>query len=287
MCEDNVECDKKEEIMQELYEQIVLDNMTDIFKFIIVLIIGFIIIKLLNYFVGKSKVINKLEPTVRIFLKGLTKFLLYATYLIVLLSVAGVPMTTFIAMMSAIGLAIGLALQGNLSNFASAIMILVFKPFKIGDVIESQGSIGTVQEIQILFTHILTFDNRKVIIPNSELVNARIINYTSESSRRIDLVFGASYENDVEQVKEVLQQVVDNHESILKEPAPIIRLTNHNSSSLDYDVKVWVDKTMFWPVRYDLLENVQKAFEINDIKIPYPQHEIWMANYQETERSKS
>ncbi len=273
--------------MRELYEQIILENIADIFKFGIVLVVGFITIKLINYFIGKSKIVNKVEPTVGIFLKGLTKFLLYATYIIILLSVAGVPMTTFIAMMSAIGLAIGLALQGNLSNFASAIMILLFKPFKIGDIIESQGNIGTVQEIQMLFTHILTFDNRKVIIPNSELVNARIINYTSESLRRIDLVFGASYENDVEQVKDVLRQVVSGNEMILKEPEPIIRLTNHNSSSLDYDVKVWVDKTMYLPVRYDLLENVRKAFENNDIKIPYPQHEIWMANYPESEKPKS
>lgn len=245
-----------------------------IIQFLAVLIIGYIIIKFIKRITNRLPIFKRLDETVVSILKNMITFFLYAIYLITLLTIIGVPMTTFVAILSAMGLAVALALQGNLANFAGAIMILTFKPFKIGDFIESQGTMGTVKEIQLFFTHLLTPDNRKVIIPNAELVSARVINYTSESTRRIDLVFGVSYDSDIEEVKAVIHSVINNNGLILNEPEPLVRLANHNDSSLDYDVKVWVNKENYWPVRYDLHEQIKNEFDKNNIEIPLPKQDI-------------
>ena len=253
-----------------------VDNSPGVIKFLIVLVVGYLAIRLLTYIFGKSKVMKKLDPTIFALISGLVRFFLYVAYLIIILSLLGIPMTTFIAMLSALGLAIALALQGNLSNFASTLMLLTFKPFKVGDFIESQNNIGTVKDIQLLFTHILTPENKKIIIPNSELINSRITNYTSEENRRIDFVFSASYDDDVEEVKDIIMEIVDKHPLILKEPLPVVRLSGHALNSLDYDVKVWGHKDNFWSIKYDMYEQVRAEFLKRNITIPYSQHTLWM-----------
>lgn len=258
-----------------------VDNMSQTISIIATVIIGFVLIKAITIILDKSKFMKKLDPTIVTFMNGFIRFIMYVVYLIVLLTMIGIPMTTFIAMLSAIGLAIALALQGNLSNFASAIIILGFKPFKVGDFIESQNNIGTVKEIQMLFTHILTPDNRKIIIPNSELTNSRMINYTAEKIRRIDLVIGASYKDDIEYVKEIITKVVKGHEKVLETPEPVIRLGSHGSSSLDYDVKIWIEKDDYWTVKYDLYEKISYAFIKNNITIPFPQRTVWVNHSEE------
>ena len=254
--------------------QFFTNNQTTIIQFLGVLIIGFIIIKVIIKMMNRFKIFRRLDETVVSILKGIVVFFIYAIYLITLLSILGVPMTTFVAILSAMGLAVALALQGNLSNFAGAIMILTFKPFKVGDFIDSQGTMGTVKEIQLFFTHLLTPDNRKVIIPNSELVNARVTNFTSEARRRIDLIFGVSYDSDIEYVKTLILEIIHNNEMILSDPEAVVRLANHNSSSLDYDVKVWVEKDNYWAVRYDLHEQIKTSFDEHNISIPFPQRDI-------------
>jgi len=260
----------------EVIDSFIDKNGQMVFKLVLALVVGYLVIKFISLMLSNSKVMRKVDPTIATFLTGFIRFVLNVTYIIVILSMLGIPMTTFIAMLSALGLAIALALQGNLSNFASTLMILSFKPFKVGDFIESQSNIGTVKEIQLLFTHILTPDNRKLIVPNSELVNARITNYTSEPNRRIDLVFSASYDDDISSVKETIIRVVESHDMILKDPEPVVRLAAHNMSSLDYDVKIWVNRENYWTVRYDLHEGIREAFLKNGITIPYNQHTIWM-----------
>lgn len=267
----------------EWIKDLIENNSSDIIKFFVFLIGGYLGIKLILLIFKKTKMMKKIDPTIGSLLSGLLKFLLFTGYIIALLSSLGVPMTTFIAMFSAVGLAIALALQGNLSNFASTLMILFFKPFKVGDFIESQNNMGTVKEIQMLFTHLLTPDNRKVIIPNSELINVRIINYTSEENRRIDLVFSTSYQDDIDKVKDLINQLVKDHELIMDDPIPVIRLVNHGSSSLDYDVKVWVKKENYWAVRYDLNELIRKIFVEYDVTIPYPQREVTMTQMERRE----
>lgn len=242
--------------------------------FVSLLIVGYFAIKVILY--GAKKSIGKLnmDKTISSFLLGFLRFMLYVAYVIALLNVVGVPMTSFIALLSAVGLAVALALQGNLSNFASALVILIFKPFKVGDFIETQSSMGTVKDIQLLFTYILTPDNRKVIIPNSELVNSRVTNYTSEERRRIDLVISAAYENDVETVKSIVMGIIQNNDLVIMDPEPVVRLANHGASALEYDVKVWVAKSDYWTVRYGLMEEIKEQFDQNGIRIPYPQREV-------------
>ncbi len=254
--------------------ELINDNANQIIKFIVIAVIGYIVIKVIMLIFNKSKSIVKIDPNVGSFLKGLIKFLLYAVYIIMLLTLIGIPITTFVAMLGAVGLAIALALQGNLSNFASAILILMFKPFVVGDYIECKGDSGSVRDIQLLFTTIITPDNKKVTIPNSDLINSSVINYTSEDTRRIDLIFSAGYESDVKIVKDVLTNVVANHEKILTNPEPIIRLAKHGDFSLDYDLKVWVNTFDYWDVLYDLEESVRQEFNKNNIEIPFPQREM-------------
>lgn len=254
--------------------ELITENANQIIKFIVIAVIGYIVIKVIMLIFNKSKSIVKIDPNVGSFLKGLIKFLLYAVYIIVLLTLLGIPITTFVAMLGAFGLAIALALQGNLSNFASAILILMFKPFVVGDYIECKGDSGSVRDIQLLFTTIITPDNKKVTIPNSDLINSSVINYTSEDTRRVDLIFRAGYDSDVDMVKSVLTDVVAEHNKILLNPEPIIRLVKHTDNSLDYDVKVWVNTFDYWDVLYDLEENVRKEFKSNQIEIPFPQREI-------------
>lgn len=254
--------------------ELIKDNASQIIKFIVIAVLGYIAIKVIILIFNKSKSIVKIDPNVGSFLKGLIKFLLYAVYIIVLLTLLGIPITTFVAMLGAVGLAIALALQGNLSNFASAILILMFKPFVVGDYIECKGDSGAVRDIQLLFTTIITPDNKKVTIPNSDLINTSVINYTSEDTRRVDLTFSAGYDSDVDMVKSVLTDIVANHQKILMNPEPIIRLANHADNALVYDLKVWVNTIDYWDVFYDLEESVRIEFEKNHIEIPFPQREI-------------
>ncbi|KAF0092029.1 MAG: small conductance mechanosensitive channel [Fusobacteria bacterium] len=254
--------------------ELIIDNANQIIKFIAIAVIGYIVIKVIMLIFNKSKSIVKIDPNVGSFLKGLIKFMLYAVYIIMLLTLLGIPITTFVAMLGAVGLAIALALQGNLSNFASAILILMFKPFVVGDYIGCKGDSGSVRDIQLLFTTIITPDNKKVTIPNSDLINSSVINYTSEDTRRVDLIFSAGYDSDVGMVKSILMDVVANHQKILMNPEPIIRLAKHTDNALDYDVKVWVNTFDYWDVFYDLEENVRTEFEKNHIQIPFPQREI-------------
>ncbi|MDD2371279.1 MAG: mechanosensitive ion channel [Firmicutes bacterium] len=270
----------------ETIKKLINDNWNEIIRFLIILVIGYILIKITLFFFNKSKSIIKIDPTISGILRGIIKFFLYASYVIILLNVLGVPITTFIAMFGAVGLAVALALQGNLSNFASAFIILMFKPFKVGDYIESKDKSGTVNDIQMLYTQLLTPDNRKIIIPNSELVNSSVINYTSEPIRRVDLVFNASYDSDVDKVKNVLNNIVIDHKKILEFPEAIVRLANHGASSLDYDVKVWVDTMDYWDVLYDLEETVRKKFKENNIDIPFPQSEIYLKYVHDKDSDK-
>lgn len=259
-------------------EQFITDHQSAIIQFLVVLIIGFIVIKVIEKLVSHSTFNEKVDTAIGKFFIRLVKFMLYATYLIVLLSIAGVPMTTFVAMLSAIGLAVALALQGNLANFASALVILFFKPFEVGDFIECGGSMGSVKEIQLLFTHILTPDNKRVIIPNAQLVNNKVTNFSSEDTRRIDLVYSASYDHNVDEVIQILWDVVGSNVCVLHEPAPLVRLLNHGDHALEYDVKIWVNKENYWPVKYQMNEDVRRVFAEKSIKIPYPHREVLVTN---------
>jgi len=230
------------------------------------------LMKIINRILKRSDAYITLVKFINSFVKIALKILLAVTVVIIL----GVPNTSFIAILGAAGLAIGLALQGSLSNFAGGVLILVFRPFNIGDYIEAGGFGGTVQAIQILYTVLLTPDNKTIVIPNGNLSNNSVTNYSSEEMRRVDLKFGVSYDSDISKVKEVISKICDSHDLVLKEPAPFIRVVSHGDSSIDFVVRPWVEKEDYWTVYFDMQEQVKEAFDKNGIEIPYPHMDVTM-----------
>lgn len=241
---------------------------------IIVLIVGAKLIKALTKWIRKSPKLDKLDSSLRSFLVSFSKIALYIVLIITVAMILGIPATSFITILASCGVAIGLALQGSLSNFAGGIMILLFKPFKVGDYIEASGESGTVEEITVVYTVLLTPDNKRVTIPNGTLTNSVIENYSAEKNRRVDLKFSTDYSADIETVKNVLTKVAESHPLALKDPAPMVRLSEHSDSALTYTVRIWCKNEDYWDVYFDTTEKVKKAFDENGIEIPYPQLDV-------------
>lgn len=241
---------------------------------IVILIVGLKLSKWVVKLVSKGRGFKKLDKSVQGFIKSFVKVILYALVISSACMCWGVPSTSFMTIFTSAGVAIGLALQGALSNFAGGLMILFFKPFAIGDYIESGAVAGTVEDISIIYTILLTPDNKKITVPNGTLTNSNVINYSACENRRVDLTISAGYENDVEQVKSILLKTAYAHEKVLKDPSPMARLQTHSSSSLDYAFRVWVKKEDYWTVYFDLMENVKQAFDENGITIPYQQIDV-------------
>jgi small conductance mechanosensitive channel len=187
-------------------------------------------------------------------------------------------MTSVVALLASAGLAVGLALQGSLANLAGGVLIMALRPFRVGDFIEAAGYSGTVEQIQIFYTYLRTPDNRRVIIPNAQLSNSSGINYSTNPTRRLDFIFSTSYDSDINTVKEVLSRVTGEHPSVLEDPKPQIVLGEHGDSGLNYFVRVWVDRTDYWPTRFDILEKVKIEFDKAGIEIPYQQIDIHVNN---------
>lgn len=245
-----------------------------------------LIYAVLFYVVGKF-IVNKLikafriilekrdkNPSLNSFLVGLVKAFLFVSLFIGVATILGVPMSSFLAILGAAGLAIGLALQGSLSNFAGGVLILLFKPFKVGDVITGQGHTGTVSKIDILYTHLLTFDNKEVVIPNGNLANSDVVNITAQPTRRVDLTVGVSYDTDLKKAREVILDIFKKDERVHADPEPVVWLNNFGDSSLDLVIRAWVDKEHVWPVYFETMEKIKSAFEHHQIEIPFPQRVI-------------
>jgi len=194
--------------------------------------------------------------------------------LISVASMIGIETTSFIAVVGAAGLAIGLALQGSLANFAGGVLILIFKPFKVGDTIEAEGHLGSVAEIQILYTVLNTFDNKRIVIPNGSLSNATLINVSVYDKRRCDMTFGIGYDDDIDKAKKVLQRLFEEDERSLTEPAPRICVGGLGDNSVDLMFRPWVATDDLWPYYWDMQEKVKKAFDEEGISIPYPQRDV-------------
>lgn len=196
--------------------------------------------------------------------------------IIATLSKLGIQTTSLIAIIGAAGLAVGLALQSSLSNFASGIMIIFFRPFRVGDFIDAGGVSGIVEGIHIFSTLMRTGDNKAITVPNSKITGSNITNFSAKSERRIDLVFGISYDDDIRKTKRVLQELLDKDERILKEPAPIIAVSELGNSSVNLIVRPWVKTDDYWPVYWDLMEAVKLRFDEENITIPYPQQDVYL-----------
>jgi small conductance mechanosensitive channel len=235
-----------------------------------VLIIGLLIIKV---FVNTTKkVLSKREVdiTLQKFLLNLLNWVLKILLFITVVAKLGIETTSFAAILASAGLAIGLALQGSLANFAGGILIIIFKPIKIGDFIEAQGVSGSVKEIEIFTTKLNTTDNKEIIIPNGALSNGNIVNYSTEATRRVDFTFGVGYDSDIKKTKEVISRVINSHPLVLKEPAPAVNLSELADSSINFFTRGWVKKEDYWTVKFDVLEQIKEALDAAGIEIPYP-----------------
>lgn len=218
------------------------------------------------------------------FVKSVSRSLLMLVVLIAALSQLGVDTTSLVALIGAAGLAIGLSLQDSLKNFASGILLLVFKPFTVGHYIDAAGNSGTVDRIGIFTTTLTTIDNKIIIVPNSNIYQDSIINYSAMEQRRIDMVFGIGYESDLKQAKAILQRLVDQEPRILAEPEPVVALSELADSSVNFIVRPWVKRDHYFPVLWNFTEQVKLAFDAEGISIPYPQMHIHLANEQQSEK---
>lgn len=216
----------------------------------------------------------QVDQTLRRFIGNLTYIVLLAFIIIAALGQLGIQTTSFIAILGAAGLAIGLALQGSLANFAAGFLMIVFRPIRVGDYIEGAGVAGTVEEIQIFTTTLVTPDNKTVIIPNAGLTGGNIVNWTFKGTRRVDMVFGIGYDDDIDKAKKIMADVLAEENCILKDPAPQIAMLELADSSVNFVVRPWVNASDYWGVYMSVTEKIKKAFDANGISIPYPQRDI-------------
>jgi len=201
---------------------------------------------------------------------------LVAFVVIAALGKLGIQTTSFVAIIGAAGLAIALSLQGSLSNFASGVMIVAFRPFKVGDFVEAGGVSGVVEGIQIFSTQMRTGDNKEIIVPNSNITSGNITNYSAKDTRRVDMVFGIGYDDDIKKAKEILIKLLEEDERVLKDPEPVVAVSELADSSVNFVVRPWVNSADFWGVKFDYTEAVKLTFDKEGISIPYPQQDVHM-----------
>ena len=261
------------DLWDKMYD-LVVNNFNKILTFFLFVILGYVAIKVIVTVFRKFLNHSKLKGVAGDFLAAVIKVVLIIVYMIMLLAFLGVPTTSLVALFSAGALAVSLALQTTFSNIAAGIVIVATKLFEEGQYIEIDGVAGTVETITIFSTKLKTPDNKLIVIPNGTVTSSKIINYTANPTRRLEIIFSVAYGTDIEPVKTTVLAVVKKHPEILADPAPTVRLTEQGSSSLNFAMRVWVAQKDYWPVNFDLKEEVLEAFRANGIRIPFPQMDI-------------
>lgn len=239
-----------------------------------IFIIGRWVAKSVLKLVRKLLVRTKMDGMLIDFVLSISNAILLLFIIIAALDQLGVNTTSLIALLGAAGLAVGLSLQNSLQNFAAGVMLIIFRPFKTGDFIEAGGATGVVEAISIFSTIMRTGDNREVIVPNGSIYDGTITNFSARDPRRIDMVFGIGYDDDIKKAKQILQEILDSDERILKDPAPLIAVGELADSSVNFNVRPWVNSGDYWPVKFDLTERIKITFDENGISIPYPQMDV-------------
>jgi len=252
----------------------VLEFVPKLVAAIVILIVGWIIVNFIINMLSKFFEKKDYDISLEKFIISLSRWVLRALLIITVISQLGVETSSFIAMLGALGLAIGLALQGSLSNFAGGVLILIFRPFKVGDFIAAQGHDGTVDVISIINTQLLTVQNQRVTIPNGALFNGTIKNFSAEPTRKEFMDFGISYDDDIPKAKDILIKLVEEQEAILKEPAPQVVLSGLGDSSVNISVRYWARNEDFWATRFYMLEEGKRRLEDAEITIPFPQRDV-------------
>ena len=245
---------------------------------LIVLVVGRLIIKWVAKLLTKSKFAEKNDKTVTTVLSHFVTTALYVLLVVIIIGILGIPTASVITVIASAGVAIGLALQGALSNIAGGIMILVLRPFRVGDFIEVTGRSGSVTDVGIFYTTLTTGDNKVITIPNGTVMANEIVNTSVKDTRRVDLVFGVAYGTDVDKVRSILLEEANKHPLTLDTPAPFARLTAQSESSLDFTLRVWVNAKDYWTVNFDLLETLNNRFEKEGIEIPFNTLDVHVIN---------
>ena len=241
---------------------------------LLILVIGNLLIKLLLKFFPNGKKFDKMDRTVRVFLHHLIKIVLNILLIVSIVAIIGVPMASVITVIASAGAAIALALQGSLSNLAGGFMLLLFRPFRIDDFIETQGVSGTVIDVGFFYTTIRTGDNKHIMLPNGGLTNSTVINYSREENRRVDIDFSIAYESDCDKAIKIINDVITAHELVLNDPAHFVRMTEMTDSAVKITARAWCKSSDYWTVKFDIGDKVKASFTQNGISIPYPQMDV-------------
>jgi small conductance mechanosensitive channel len=237
---------------------------------IAIILVGRIAVRWAIKMLGKMMARSEVDQILINFVSSIAKAVLLLLLIIAALNQVGVDTTSLIALIGAAGLAVGLALQNSLQNFAAGVMMIVFRPFKLGDFIEAGGVVGVVEQISIFSTILKTGDNREIIVPNGQIYADAITNYSARETRRIDMVFGIGYDDDLLEAKKLMESILSAHELVLSDPAPVVAISELADSSVNFNVRPWVKSGDYWGVRAELIEQIKLAFDENDISIPYP-----------------
>lgn len=241
---------------------------------IVLLLVGWKVVNIFSAKIKEGKILNKLEPTTRSFFRSFSTIFLKILLVITVLAIIGVPMTSMVTILSSCAIAIGLALQNSLSNIAGGFIITAFKPFVVGDYIKFGEYEGTVKSINIFYTKITTFDNKMVIIPNGNISSDSLTDYSTYSTRRVDINITAAYSEDSDKVKQALLDVAKMNENVLSAPEPVAVLTSFDNSAVAYQLRVWCKTELYSDVKFKLMEKVKKVFDERDIQIPFPQMDV-------------
>jgi small conductance mechanosensitive channel len=245
---------------------------------VVTLIVGLWIVNAIIRGIRRNMEKRNVDATLRQFLGSLLSMLLKIMLIISVISMVGVEMTSFVAILAAAGLAVGMALSGTLQNFAGGVMIVLFKPFKVGDFIDAQGYMGTVKDIQIFNTILKTPDNKTIIIPNGGLSTSSMTNFSTEETRRVDFTFGIGYGDDIDKAKKVIESVIKTDSRIFADPAPFVAVSELGDSSVNFAVRVWANASDYWGIFFDMNENIKKTFDKEGISIPFPQRDVHLFN---------
>jgi small conductance mechanosensitive channel len=245
-----------------------------------VFIIGRWVVKYLGNLVGRIMEKRNVDPTLTRFIASMTYVALLTFVILAALGMLGVQTTSFIAVIGAAGLAIGLALQGSLANFAAGVLMIIFRPFKVGDFIEGAGVAGIVEEIQIFTTRLATPDNKTIIIPNAKLTADNIINYSAKGTRRADMVFGIGYDADIDKAREIIIDILSKDERVLKDPPIQVAVSQLADSSVNFVARAWVNVSDYWGLVFDTTEAVKKRFDADGISIPFPQRDVHLYEHK-------
>jgi small conductance mechanosensitive channel len=268
-----------EDTLQKIYDLITLYGVK-VIAAIAIFVIGRWVAKGFQSITKKLMDKKNVDPTITGFVGNLTYMALLVFVIIAALGQLGIQTTSFIAILGAAGLAIGLALQGSLSNFAAGFLMIIFKPFKVGDYVEVAGVAGTVEMIQLFTTTLTTPDNKTVIVPNSGVTGGNIVNWTVKGTRRADMVFGIGYDEDIDKAKQIMADVLGKDDRILKDPPMQIAVSELADSSVNFVVRPWVSIENYWGVYFDAMENIKKAFDAAGISIPYPQRDVHLYEHK-------